>query len=75
MLNASDAMEISSVGGQTIDEAFFQAFGLFTKGVAYFLFALAALAVAVTVPRPAIAVPVTLPEVRVSLPPAVPPEA
>jgi hypothetical protein len=68
MLNASDAMDISSVGGQTIDEAFFQAFGLFTRGVAYFLFSLAALAVAMTLPR-SVAVAVARPDVPVPPPP------
>ena len=53
MLAAADAMDIHSVGGTSIDEAFFQAFGLFTKAFAMVLFGFAILSVSLGIPRQA----------------------
>lgn len=61
---AASDMDIHSVGGQTIDEAFYQAFGLFAKALGTFSYAMAALSLAVGVSQP----PVTVVQTTVAAP-------
>jgi hypothetical protein len=74
MLDASNAMDIHSVSGDTINEAFYQAFGLFTKAFAVVLFGLATLAVGLGLPHQSVT-PATTPawQTPVATPPATPP--
>lgn len=48
---AAGYMDIHSIGGQTIDEAFYQAFGMFTKALSIVCYGLAAMAIVVGIPR------------------------
>jgi hypothetical protein len=48
---ASDYMDIHSIGGQTIDEAFYQAFGMFTKALSLVCYGFAAIAIVVGIPK------------------------